>query len=89
MKKLRLEIDELEVESFDAGAAGETKGTVRGHITYLNCNTAPDQTCGNFLTCAYPHCETETWAQDCTDRYTCGTCDYTCGDNTCYETCTC
>jgi hypothetical protein len=83
MKKLRLAIDGLKLETFDAGGAGAAKGTVHAHVTAFNCNSAPDQTCGNYLTCAYPTCATETWAQDCTDRYTCGTCDYTCGTNTC------
>jgi len=31
MKKLKLEIDALKVESFEAGAALERGGTVRGH----------------------------------------------------------
>lgn len=76
MKKLRLAIETLEVESFDAGGDGERRGTVHAHITVLNCNTSPNQTCGNYPTCENPHCTTETWQQGCTDPYTCGgTCE--------------
>ncbi len=76
MNKLKLVIDALHVESFDAGGDAEQKGTVRAHITYFNCNTAPDQTCGNFATCEYATCTTETWDPGCTDPYTCGgTCE--------------
>jgi hypothetical protein len=87
MKKLKLAIDGLMVESFEVGAATEVKGTVHAHVTALGCNTGPNQTCGNFLTCAYPTCATETWAFDCTDRYTCGTCDATCGFSCDPDTC--
>ena len=47
MKKLRLEIDELRVESFDAGAETEARGTVEGH----------------FLPCTHPQVcpRTENW----------------------------
>lgn len=80
MKKLRLDVDRLAVESFETGKEKREAGTVRAYVTALNCQTNPDTACGNYLTCAYPTCQTETAQFDCTDPYTCGTCDYTaCG----------
>ena len=37
MKKLKLELDALRVESFDAGRARAPRGTVRGHSGEFSC----------------------------------------------------
>ena len=77
--KLKLNLDQLEVDSFDTisrGAAG--RGTVRGEqcTCYTNC------TCPGCPTC-YASCNG-------TCDATCpATCAYTCDDNTCAGTCDC
>ena len=82
MKKLRLELDALEVESFDVARAGPSTGTVHGHITATQCNTSPDRTCAGYLTCAFNSCDGWCTAGNCTDY---GTCDATCIH--CTQTC--
>ena len=56
MKKLKLEIEALEVQSFDAGTRGARPGTVRAHgqsercgYSEAECNTNDVhwKTCGN------------------------------------------
>jgi hypothetical protein len=92
MRKLRLEIEDLKVESFDAGAAEARKGTVRGRIS-IHCDpSSPDtcdggQTCDGGLSCA-GGCGAS-GVNTC--GYSCGgTCDYTCDTCTlCYRTCDC
>jgi hypothetical protein len=78
MRKLTLELESLEVESFETADAAGGRGTVAGHqLTTRTCFTwCPDFTCPE---CAYPD----------TDQWTCaGTCNNTCPD-TCWETCGC
>ena len=41
MKKLKLEIEELKVETFDPSAGGEEKGTVVGLDSYRFCTNDP------------------------------------------------
>ena len=55
MKKLKLEIESLEVESFEPAAADGDRGTVRGHLSayYELCH------------------EGDTWQQSCTCEATC------------------
>ena len=67
-RKLKLEIDALAVETFDAGRVSElARGTVQGHngVTLCKCNTdsceAFDSLNGNMCTdvCGYTYlCET-------------------------------
>jgi len=46
MKKVKLNLDELSVESFSASAEAEDEGTVIGHASEdTNCNTACLGTC--------------------------------------------
>lgn len=52
MKKLKLRLEHLAVESFATGAATDPRGTVRGHATELgaSCDLAPScgpETCGD------------------------------------------
>jgi hypothetical protein len=85
MKKLKLDLDDLRVDSFDttpAAAAGE-RGTVHGQYpeTYRGCNT-DEETCDScFGSCG------DTCGYSCNG--TCGTCAESCNGtcNTCYTNC--
>ena len=59
MEKLKLEIDALQVQSFEPDAAREGRGTVRGHLSayYELCNV--DDTWQNTCTCE-PTCNADT-----------------------------
>lgn len=60
MKKIKLEIETLEIVSFDtAPAAREDEGTVLAHATKPNQFTCGAQTCAN--TCAFQN----TCIEDC------------------------
>lgn len=95
MKKLRLNLDELQVSSFVAGEAATGSGTVQANITGLcsaRCDT--ENTCG-ANTCGQNTCNGAhyTCALSCTDcgTYYCatggscdaGTCVYSCGWTAC------
>ena len=80
MKKMRLELERLEVESFVTGTEGG-KGTVRGHEstegTYCTCETAPsDAAC----------VETGEGGYSCGGTYPCWTYQNTCFNTAC-QTC--
>jgi hypothetical protein len=85
MKKLRLELDSLAVESFDTAAAQKPKGTVFGE--QCTCNTmCAQQTCPGCPTCD------NTCAYTCDDATcpACPTCAASCNGSceaTCYGTC--
>jgi hypothetical protein len=95
MKKIKLELDRLTVESFETSEHDGEKGTVHGHgISNARCNSDISclaDTC-YFLSCfdTQCYCNVETYAE------TCGTaCDpyatvyeATCPIS-CYATCTC
>lgn len=101
MKKLRLEIDELQVESFSTAADPEQRGTVFGRATHVSpceptaysrcwglCGEETDGTfCGGggFTDI----CDTE--YTNCGDRSCnasdCGTCNTSCYHTNCQETC--
>ena len=53
MKKLKLNIEQLAVDSFDASTAIETRGTVMGKVrtdfTFCTCPGLP--TCDGYFTC--------------------------------------
>ena len=87
MKKLTLDLDALNVESFLTAAADDKSGTVHGHITLQcsggadtcdNCNTAACNT--KDVTCSCPtvinySCEYDTCdLPDCTGPATCEGC---------------
>lgn len=72
MKKLKLDIDALAVQSFAAGAAPEARGTVRGRATAWN-------TCAGRETCAFP--------DTCADTCGANSC-YTCVNSCVLEYCT-
>jgi hypothetical protein len=59
MRKLMLELDELQVESFETGSSLERRGTVRGHDTRETefCPTPfkpckPTTGCPTYVNCA-------------------------------------
>ncbi|HEX8244695.1 MAG TPA: hypothetical protein VF541_14410 [Longimicrobium sp.] len=55
-KKLSLQMDDLKVESFTAGAdAGKGEGTVRAHGTYLG--TCFEQDCAGSYGAAWDTCK--------------------------------
>jgi hypothetical protein len=83
MKKLILELDALDVESFPTGTADEKPGTVRGHITRY-CS---DDTCDpcNTMACSYyEQCMPTLDGLTCMYE-TCGTCNQT--DRNCTNYC--
>jgi hypothetical protein len=63
MRKIRLEIEELAVESFAVGKDGKEAGTVHAHVTELaGCNFSRGtcfQSCGmtnGYQYCILPYC---------------------------------
>jgi hypothetical protein len=93
MRKLRLDLDVLAVDSFDTQGAGKGKGTVlaeSGASTYYTLCVGPCAPTWDAPTCAYtcddPTCPAcPTCAESCN-----GTCDATCYETcgvSCYETC--
>src|SRR5687768_8312180 len=88
MRKIRLELDALQVETFDTGAGTWNRGTVHGrhHTFEIGCGEQPPEDSINV-------CPVPTAAQTC-NQFTCDyTCGYTCscGCTRTYEgwTCTC
>jgi hypothetical protein len=83
MRKLRLEVDALEVESFALGTEPKKQGTIYAHISdrcgdpsnngTCDGNTCLPTLCGQ-LTCAYNTCG------ECNPFFTR---DFTCDDATC------
>jgi hypothetical protein len=75
MRKLTLEIDNLDVQSFDTGADGD-RGTVRGHDT----GELETEWCTGYPDCLSEHCPTP--ADTCNDSCGCtDTCEtlFDCG----------
>ena len=75
MRKLKLEIESLEVESFAPSNAATGAGTVRGYLSAYYELCRPGDTWQNTCTCE-PTCN----AQTC---YNCGSNDCS-GHDTCY-----
>jgi hypothetical protein len=84
MNKLKLDLDELSVESFDTAFSADAKGTVLGKqdsaytcgtcAGYYTCDASCDASCNGtcFNTCAGATCN--------------GTCGFSCAPS-CYATC--
>jgi hypothetical protein len=72
MRKLRLELDSLAVESFTAVDAPAERGTVRGHVSLYWEDCDASQTCAGAG-----------WPCDPTDQ----SCAGTCFENTCHPGC--
>jgi hypothetical protein len=86
MNKLKLNLAELSVESFDTTRVEKDKGTVFGE----QCTCYTQCTCPGCPTCAnYPSCNVTcgaTCANTCDDATcNCGTYDYTCEGCTQYD----
>lgn len=97
MKKLRLEADELRVESFTTADTGEEEGTVHGYIS-CRCTNAQGGTCGGGASCNWgPTCDTDcsgiTYVDSCPcypgDSYNCATNDASCNSPSCVYSCAC
>jgi hypothetical protein len=86
MRKLRLEMDELEVESFEVEAAEKARGTVHGEERSIYCNTDEIANCSNY-TCDPPSCPAESCG-DC-GTYYCASADPSCTEPSCVYSCTC
>ena len=54
MRKLKMDLDALLVESFDTAREPAERGTVQGHFS-LRCDTV-NATCDGGNTCGYPTC---------------------------------
>jgi hypothetical protein len=81
MKKLKLELDELQVESFQTERGMVQRGTVKG-------NAPPTSFCTEYIDCTWDFgCETQLASCEGTCN-TCagGSCEGTCGGS-CYGTC--
>jgi hypothetical protein len=78
MRKIRLELDALQVETFDTGAGTLNRGTIHGrnHTFEIDCGDPPPE--DSVYVCPVP-----TAAATCNQL----TCAYTCG-NTCSCGCT-
>jgi hypothetical protein len=84
MRKIRLDLDALTVDSFSTSGSGEAKGTVLGHgkVQTEQVECATRDFCGSTL------CNTgESQCQYCPTRFTdcdtCVTCYESCGDTYC------
>jgi len=94
MKKLRLELDALTVDSFATDGLTREVGTVRGHdVTVVRCSTDCDTdgatclggTCDGAYTCNGEH----SCPLSCTDcgTYYCASGDPSCTQPSCVYTC--
>ena len=82
MKKFKLELDALEVDTFATLAEATPKvGTVHGYRPTIDEGTCNEPSCNGG-----PICGQETWDQTCpaSCAYTCAN---TCDDPTCAQTC--
>jgi hypothetical protein len=85
MKKLRLELDRLRVETFELAAPGAASGTVAGH----DSATGPEEPDTIVSTCDCPPTAGQATCGNPTCAWTC-TCpgtSVTCGEYTCNHTC--
>lgn len=81
MKKLKLDMDALRVESFASDAAGEGRGTVHGHLRPTDPKVCPFS--NNWYCSVGDGC---TW-EDYTCRLSCGGDPCISGHQTCPEFC--
>ena len=92
MRKLKLSLEELTIESFATGEEMKGAGTVKGQMLFTRrCDTADDtcfaaytcyeyDTCGGYNTCDFESCG------EC-GSYKCATGVESCGDVSCIYTC--
>jgi hypothetical protein len=84
MRKLKLEIDALQVETFAPTAGRAGTGTVRGHLTAYYEICSPDQTGEQTCTCE-PTCNADT-CYNCGGTGGCGTVNEPACTSTCQPT---
>lgn len=96
MKKLRMALDDLRVDSFETGAAAARLGTVHAHATTRDTNPVPTPKTVGFechgLTHGWTECGNHTCQPTCavipTDCYSFESCPGTCPmQGTCHYTC--
>jgi len=88
MKKFKLEVETLRVDSFPTEAAEEQRGTVHGHYSdgtycYYSCNCANDSA-PNYGSCGTTCQNPTNCASYCTNEACLESNNWTCG-----QTCTC
>ena len=88
MKKMKLNLDALGVESFDTSGADAKRGTVFGEqcTCYTNCTCPGCPTC--YASCngtCGGTCGENTCAASCNGTCGAATCDYTCGGDCNYS----
>lgn len=74
MKKLALDLSELEVESFPLQVTEEERGTVQGHYPTATCDQSCGGTCVSCVATCYNTCP-NTCGDTCA---TCHTCEFHC-----------
>ncbi|HEX2203176.1 MAG TPA: hypothetical protein VHG91_07750 [Longimicrobium sp.] len=93
MKKLRLTVDDLRVDTFVTAESIDPRGTVHGHIS-CRCTNAQGGTCGGGASCnGGATCDTDCSGITYVDSCPCEpetvydpSCDYTCVE-TCHTQC--
>jgi hypothetical protein len=97
MHKLKLDLDQLNVESFDTDAPGITRrGTVRAHsqictptageYTCVNTCETCDNTCGSCGATCFAGCTGYSCYGSCVDP-SCNTCHTNCQQESCVASC--
>ena len=86
MKKRKLDLDELDVETFETAESSRERGTVIGHATLRACtlDCTANYSCGG--TCGYESCHASaccaTWQESCGGYGSCYP-NATCGEDYC------
>jgi hypothetical protein len=68
-KKIKLDLEALEIDSFETAAGGSARGTIEGYYTYAvdGCTYAPQATCDAEASCgAVSACDGCYYSQACT-----------------------
>lgn len=69
MRKLRLNLEELEVESFDTDEARAARGTVLANdLPSYYCESAPDCRTPGYVSCDVTRCDNRCSGDDPTDQ---------------------
>jgi hypothetical protein len=86
MRKLKLELDALEVESFSPESGHEAEGTVRAYLTAYYELCYPGDSWQDTCTCE-PTCNAQSCYTCDTGCGSCATACGTCGEPACTSTC--
>ena len=74
MKKLKLEMDDLRVDSFEVREGTEERGTVEGRYVTFTCDASCGGTCDSCMDTCLNTCPDSCW-NTCA---TCNTCEFHC-----------